>query len=861
MFCMECGKKIPDNGKFCICCGASIVFECDMEEDMIGVSDDNTLIVEEESIENSFLREYVIAKDTKVIGNLLNGKKLEHYKDKYLCDKVYRFPIKNDYVEYPEHIVMLINAAYFFRVLRERVGAGFIQKYLERVTDMESFYGEGLPLYHTTHKDISEATVQFLVASGIMTVSVDEVNDCIPQMHKELNSNLNQLFSLADKIVSQVKTDMDIREMNNMIAANNGYSAGGFGFSGVMGGIAAAGLMNAGSGAIRKIRDEIANSRDKKRLQNALDELFTNEAIIEEFLNDLLKTIEDAYCVYCEKVEEEKGVRFDYLIEQESYNRAENTMKYMSDNEELLVENLCKALSNIYEYKDALKYLVKYFYQDKKTLGEITELTDFLLFSDELQEWLKEAEEEAKVQWEREQEEKRKELNFVFDMSEQTSRDILKKMKKLEEEAERISFDASEDMSRLRTLLKKVLEVEKREPLNKAFALPENTIEEIDCKLSKMEEEATRIGCDVSNELAKLKKKRQDKVKEKKESDYRWALSLPENSVEEIDRKMVRVAEEAKKIGYDSNDNIQCLKKKKEDILNSIKEAERDEVRESIWEIVSESSRKRFAEKHISEFLHGLLVCRSEAEFEKDTEWQETLMNVYGKSVELLENEMPLVFYDDTLTENGNDSFTITTERLISSYMGKVEEISLAKISSYVLVEKLFAASVLINNEQKLSMVLAGKKNVAGMAEGVQIAVEAAKIIHNTLMEEDINVLKSIYEQLISEKNQVQPMDNLKEELEELSKYIIDNYYPQNKVEAVEYYRECTGESLKEAKEYIDKLFQGVNIEQSEKSMENKMIFCTTCGKKIKYSSKFCNFCGMPNTYGDRSVIKFETKR
>lgn len=84
----------------------------------------------------------------------------------------------------------------------------------------------------------------------------------------------------------------------------------------------------------------------------------------------------------------------------------------------------------------------------------------------------------------------------------------------------------------------------------------------------------------------------------------------------------------------------------------------------------------------------------------------------------------------------------------------------------------------------------------------------------------------------------------------ELDGYILQNFSIDTKLQAISYYREQTGLGLKESKEKVEALFaQGVMLSKKEPEVINDTIFCTGCGKKIVRTAKFCNFCGIKNTY------------
>lgn len=112
----------------------------------------------------------------------------------------------------------------------------------------------------------------------------------------------------------------------------------------------------------------------------------------------------------------------------------------------------------------------------------------------------------------------------------------------------------------------------------------------------------------------------------------------------------------------------------------------------------------------------------------------------------------------------------------------------------------------------------------------------------------EINNVEDTKKAIIENKENVNKECLTKQETERMAAieaYILEKFDHRTKTQAIMYYREQTGLGLVEAKEKVDQILSRIN--SNEGFVRNETVFCTNCGKKIKRTAKYCNYCGTEN--------------
>lgn len=753
MFCPYCGKQTPEKGRFCINCGSDIsdLFMEQSNEQIVVDDIENSLdiVKQEKSVGTSIatenlkteevnLKDDVIEKvqeDKKpkyVVTNLindnislLNDERLDFYKKNYFINNEFVFPVGEFFIRYPEHIIMDINKTAYFKYVECYVLADFEKKYLQQVCDMQTFMSEGINLYLDAINQIAEATTRYFVSSGVMIVSENDVKMAI-NVHSGLENKLNELVKVAESIYSSAQTESEINKLNSMLAQNNtSYMAGGIGFSGVLGGLAAAGIANAGASLFSSLKDSMDKSKIDSKMKKKLDTLFSDKGLLDEFKIDLILCVQDAAKLYCYTMENVYDYTFFGSYRKEEWVcLGDNTIKYITDKATSL-ENLCKVLTEIYTYSEALERLVILYYKDEEIQRQLSDLAKFLLYDSQLEIWLAKAKKEECLRLKKEKLKKEEQLAHVFALPEMTIEDVQIKINILLDEGNKIGYDSNEKIFVLEKKLEGMKKDEKEAELRKAYDLPENSVDDVIKKMEVIKREAEKINYDVTETITQLQALSEKLKQEEKEVELKKALSLPENTVEEVLEKIDRIKEEAAKIDYDANAQIEQLRLEIPKIEKMVKEREQGEI---LQKVVIEQNAKGY--------LIDLLTML-DVEGDKKTQETERFLDGmkcfkrYYKDYLKDEDEIPLLFYDDTWLKSARDSFLVTSKKLLISNMGTITCLNIEDIRGISMVEKTFSPGVLINNKHKIVTVDAGKDKVRPITCCIEAALKVAGILSN----------------------------------------------------------------------------------------------------------------------------------
>ncbi len=846
MFCMECGTKLPDNAKFCMNCGSPAGMSVSIGNDAQDLEEDSEVLscelreVAEETAEPSlvqkkpfFLRDY-----SSIPVHLHDPKGILQF-NQYLKDGEYHFPLGKYSVDIPEYLITSLNTqVYFMRwVCCEDIDV-FEDEYEQSVHGMDSFYEKGLKLFEEAQKNIATHTLKYFVASGIMTVSEDSVRKLVG-MHDPLKNVLGKLFSTADAICERAKTEDEIREMNRSLSGN-GYVAGGFGFGGVLGGMAVAGIANAGSNAWQSLKDGIAKSKNHREKQKALDEIFREPMLLDAFCDDLEQSVSELVRMYqILLADEEKGVSFeapfDLSVMGEVSALRSNTIKYISDKDEVLA-NLSRAISCDFMDESALEHIIMTFYADKELLAQVKVICEFLLLDEEYEEWCDEAAEMEKQACQKEQEKKRESLGNIFAMSERTSEDIKEKIHTLKVESEKIGYDASEELKELEKACLKAEKKEKEAGLNKALNMPEKTVAEVRTKIDKVQAEAGKIGYDVEDKIQSLEKKCQTLEKHEREADYREALNLPEGTLDEILVKIETVRKEGEKIGYPFERDVEAIEKRMDEVKKKESDQRRDELSNDLLMTACMNLTKKANRLGIANYFQGIGVVNMAEDAEFDYEEILNKATLFLAEMDYPGEELPILYYDDTLTKNGKDSMLLTDRRLYVANMGQVDSLDLMEIERFMPVEKFLGPHILVNDRCKILMGIAGKKYVQAFVELIRIAVMTGIALRPMRDNPDEDELGVIMKRISDIRELADGEKTWKMQAGQATMLPGENP-PDTEMKEKLLCRNC-GNEIKEGSKYCSRC--GMPVEEKA----DGSLRCRKCGNLIKLGKRFCNQCG-----------------
>lgn len=452
MFCSYCGHEIPEQGNFCLYCGHKLTeMSGETTESKLKPQTGQSLkdAVRKDSKEKK-QNQYICIDYTVSLGiDLLTTHEVQAMKNRHYKDGKFVFPIGNYEVAYDETVITAINTARYFGFVRDQTLSFCEDAYKEKIRGWESFI-EGAPeLYLECMEMISERTVLFLRASGIMSITKDNVRECILLIMQENSEFMKVMLSCAqqyEEVMENYTSAEYARELRNALSGGGGYIGGGFGFAGMMGGMAAAGIANAGSGLVKGIKNSVAKSSNKTKMQKALNRISGDPAILDSLLDDIYQGVSNAALFYREACEKECHIQIQSYYSTEKERLAEDTRKYVQD-AETVKKNLSEVLCENPGNRNALLCLVDHFYGQPEIERQIVALSGFLLYEKEVKRHLYEL--------------KREEFDKILAMPESTGEEISKKIGAI---SEKMNFlppnEAVTETGRLQKLLVQVQEEE-----------------------------------------------------------------------------------------------------------------------------------------------------------------------------------------------------------------------------------------------------------------------------------------------------------------------------------------------------------------------------------------------------------------
>ena len=268
MFCPHCGKEISNIGKFCMYCGGKLDFS-DVP-DLQKASEKK--IPKKQTMEatgcNNVLDEELGALDIEDAGiSLLTNEKVAMMAQRHLHGDQWIFHLDKYEIKYNKDIIRSINVHQYLWDEYSRLNVEFTEKYKAEVKGVETFFSKALPLYDEYLDKLCESVVKLLIASGIVNYDIAEIKRRMT-IHPPLEEKLECLANASENTIQSLSQEVIGKEIRKMqTGGNTRMLAGGFGFEGALGGMAAAGLSNMASGAINSIKTGISQVGNQVELE------------------------------------------------------------------------------------------------------------------------------------------------------------------------------------------------------------------------------------------------------------------------------------------------------------------------------------------------------------------------------------------------------------------------------------------------------------------------------------------------------------------------------------------------------------------------------------------------------------------
>lgn len=480
MFCSNCGKEIiVENAKFCFQCGFQLPdlsgydsedsdellneLEADIEEvqENVKVEEENEtevlpLSLSDKNYEVIPLISYV-GDDVAYSIPLFDKERIKHY-ETYIDEMEYILPLGKYEVRFEKDCIVFTNIASYMAGVRETALLEFQQYYKANVRNMEDWCNKACLKAAELVEWMQKKSENLLIASKIYGYNAETLGSQI-----DMSCFESRLASVLERYLEVCENEEQVQLMRELTKnrSSGGFVGGGFGFSGAMGGIMAAGIANAGVGVARGIKSGITAFGDGIRASANKRAVFKNPENY-EVLEDMLSYEADCLQVICKQIiDRETGHKHSIYND---INKAKMLITHATEyaqNEDEFWNDMIQAIKNCPYYRNAYEIVYSKYYKNLALIAQLKEIYKLFLL-DDLDENI-----DALYQ---------NEIQQILQMPEKTSKETEQKLQCLQEKAAAFELNQGKEVTRLKAVLEDLLK--KEDEKRKYLALLESHIPE-----------------------------------------------------------------------------------------------------------------------------------------------------------------------------------------------------------------------------------------------------------------------------------------------------------------------------------------------------------------------------------------------
>lgn len=478
MFCPNCGKEIiVENAKFCFQCGYCLADLTDYEncsEQLENSDTDEDDVIEElsqnleseeienEEIENEMLPTTVSEESNEfalipLIDNegddvqfetfLFDKERIAHYQT-YISGMDYVLPLGNYSVRFNRDCIVYANIVSYMEGVRDTALSVFQEYYKNNVRNMDEWISKACPKSTELMKWMRKKAENLLIASKIYDYSADSLSKNIDR--SRFDARLSSIYKRYMEVCENAEEVKMMREMAKD-SSSGGFIGGGFGFSGAMGGIMAAGIANAGVGVARGVKNGITALGDSLKANANKRAVFKNPenyAVLEDMI------YYEAACLrtLCRKIiDRETGhVHSIYQDDERAEMLVTHAIEYAQDTNEFW-QDITQAIEACPYCIEAYEAIYCKYYKNLTLMEQLKEIYKLFLLDD--------IDDDIDDLYE-------KEIQEVLQMPENTSTEVKEKLDCLQEKINVYKKDRKEEETRLRDLL---ITLQKKEEEQKRY--------------------------------------------------------------------------------------------------------------------------------------------------------------------------------------------------------------------------------------------------------------------------------------------------------------------------------------------------------------------------------------------------------
>ena len=461
MFCPNCGTEIlVEDSKFCFQCGAhlpdfNIYDRRDDCEETFEIEEAGSAEIEVESmgedvrdIPMALEKNYEVIPLIGEMGNdvicpkpLFSQKRILHYRA-YIMGTEYILPIGQYEVKFKTDCIVYSNlSSYIFSIASSAVSE-FKQYYQNNVKNMEDWVGKAIPKAIVLVDWMQEKAEKLLIASKIYGYNAGALGSGIDMTC--FSERMEAVIGRYAEVCENIEQTKLLRQLTNHSSSGR-FVGGGFGFSGAMGGIMAAGVANAGAGIVRGVKNGITSIGDEMRNDAKKRAVFQNPENY-NLLEEMIVHVSRALHNICWKIiqKETNHVHSVYNNGNKSKMLVTHALEYAQSEEEFWAD-IILALENCPYDSKVYEAVYTRYYKDILLISQLKEIYKLFLL-DNLDDKIDELYDN--------------EMEKVLQLPERTSAEVSLKMKTVKQQANAFGLDKREELQRLDALWSSLKEKE-----------------------------------------------------------------------------------------------------------------------------------------------------------------------------------------------------------------------------------------------------------------------------------------------------------------------------------------------------------------------------------------------------------------
>lgn len=365
---------------------------------------------------------------------LFDKERRKHY-EAYICGMEYVMPVFQYEIKFNKDCIVASNIMSYFNGVREKALYDLKKYYKANVKNMDDWLRKALPKVTEVLEWMQEKAEKLLIASQIYTYNAKTLGRKIDR--SSFGERIELVFQRYAQVCETEEQTKLMRELTRNTSSGR-FVGGGFGFSGALGGIMAAGVANAGVGLARGVKNGVTAIGDEMRANANKRSVFQNPetyAVLEDILENESRCLENI----CRNIidRETKHTHSKY----EDWNKAKMLVvhaKEYSEDEDEFWKDILQALECCPYYRKAYEAIYTKYYKNIPVISQLREIYKLFLLDD--------IDEEIDALYE-------KEMQQVLKMPEGTSGEVEDKIERVKKKALEFELDERDELARLETVL------------------------------------------------------------------------------------------------------------------------------------------------------------------------------------------------------------------------------------------------------------------------------------------------------------------------------------------------------------------------------------------------------------------------